>query len=148
MDQQAKVAERNGAPKTASQGLVRDVGAFAKDVLTLTELQSQLLVADMRECSRRGLVPSLVVLVGLALGLACFPIALVTAALGLVQFLETSSFTAFLIVVVAGAICSVLLCIVGWIQVRQRVAVLRRSRDELVRNLYWIKQVLARNRLK
>ena len=80
---------------------------------------------------------------GLALGLACCPIALVTVALGLVQFLETSHFTAFLIVVVAGAICSVLLCIVGWIQVRQRAAVLRRSRDELVRNLCWIKQVLA-----
>ena len=148
MDQQAKVAGRNGAPEAVSQGLARDVGAFANDVLTLTELQSQLLVADLRECRRRALVPSLVLLGGLALGLACFPIALVTVALGLVQFLETSHFTAFLIVVVAGAICSVLLCIVGWIQVRRRAAVLRRSRDELVHNLRWIKRVLAGNRLK
>ncbi len=147
MDHQAKVAERNGTPETSSQGLARDVGAFANDVLTLTELQSQLLVADMRECSRRVLVPSLVLCGGLALGLACFPIALVTVALGLVEFLNTSHFTAFLIVVIAGAIGSALLCIVGWIQVRQRAAVLRRSRDELVRNLRWIKRVLARNRL-
>jgi membrane protein DedA with SNARE-associated domain len=147
MDQQAKVAARNGAPKTASQGLARDVGAFANDALTLTELQSQLLVADLRECSRRALVPSLVLLGGVALGLACFPIVLVTVALGLVQFLETSHFTAFLIVVVAGAIGSALLCIVGWIQVRQRAEVLQRSRDELVRNLRWIKQVVASTRL-
>ncbi len=145
MDQQAKVAERSRAPETASQGLARDVGAFANDVLTLTELQSQLLAADVRECSRRALVPSLVLLGGLALGLACFPIALVTVALGLVQFLKTSHFTAFLIVLVAGAIGSVLLCVVGWTQVSQRAAVLRRSRDELVSNLHWIKRVLARN---
>ena len=57
MDQQAKVVERNGAPKTASQGLAGNVGAFANDVLTLTELQSQLLVADVRECSRRAWFP-------------------------------------------------------------------------------------------
>jgi hypothetical protein len=146
MDQQAKVTERNGAPEAESQGLARDVGSFANDVLTLAELQSQLLVADVREYSRRALVSSLVLLGGLALGLACFPIALVTAALGLVQFLNISYFTAFLIVVVAGAICSILLCMVGWIQVRQRAAVLRRSRDELVRNVNWIKRVLARQR--
>lgn len=146
MDHQAKVAERNGKPETPSQGLARDVGAFANDVLTLTELQSQLLVADVRECSRRALVTSLVLLSGLALGLACFPVALVTVALALVQFLEISYFTAFLIVVVAGAIGSLLLCVVGWKQVRQRTAVLRRSQNELVRNLQWIKRVVTRNR--
>lgn len=146
MDQQAKVTESNGAPETASKGLASDVGAFANDVLTLTELQAQLLVADVRECSRRALVPSLALLVGLTLGLACIPVALLTVALGLVQFLETSHFTAFLIVAVAGAIGSALLCIFGWRQIRQRAAVLQRSRDELVRNLRWIKRVVARTR--
>lgn len=148
MDQQAKVAERNGAAVTASHGLAGDVGAFALDVLTLTELQSRLLVADLRECNRRALVPGLVVLCGLTLGLACIPLALVTVALGLVQYLETSQFTAFLIVVVVGAVGSALLCMVGWTKVRRRTAVLGRSRDELVRNLRWIKRVLARNRFK
>lgn len=146
MDQQAKLTERNGKPDTASQGLAQDVGAFASDVLTLTELQSQLLAADLRECSRGALAPSLVLLGGLTLGLACFPISLVTVALGLVHFLDASLFTAFLIVVVVGAIGSALMCILAWRQVRQRAAVLRRSRDELVCNLRWIKRVLTRNR--
>ncbi len=143
MVQQTKVAGRNGAPEIESDGLARDVGSFANDVLTLAELQAQLLAADVQECRQRVLVPSLVLLCGLALGLACFPIALVTLALGLVLFLETSLFTALLIVVVAAAIGSALLCIFGWIHVRQRAAVLRRSRDELVRNLSWIKRVVA-----
>lgn len=148
MVHQTKIAELNGQSEEASQGFAGDVGAFANDVLTLTELQSQLLVADARECSRLALVPSLILLGGLALGLACFPIALVTVAIGLVQWLEISHFTAFLIVAVAGATCSVLLSLFGWMQFRQRAAILRRSRDELVRNLRWIKRVLERNWLK
>lgn len=148
MDQQAKVTERDGAPATTSHGLAWDVSAFASDVFTLTELQSQLLVADVRECNRRAWVPGLVLLCGMTLGLACFPLALLTLAFGLVQYLEKSYFTAFLIVVVAGVIASVSMCIGGWILVRQRTAVLGRSRDELVRNLHWMKRVLARSRLK
>lgn len=145
MDRQAKLAERNGAPETESQGLARDVGTFASDVLNLAELQSKLLAADVREYGRHALLPILILFGGLALGLACFAVALVTAALGLVEFLNISYFAAFLIVLVLGAIGSVLLCIVGWTQVRQSSAVLRRSRDELVRNLNWIRRVLVRN---
>ncbi len=147
MDQQTKVADRNGASDTESQGLARDVGAFANDVLTLTELQSQLLVADVRECGRRAMAPSLLLLGGLALGLACFPIGLVGVALAIERFLETSLLTAFLIVATGGAICSVLMCIGGCLQVRKHGAVLRRSRDELIRNLRWIKRVVANSRL-
>lgn len=146
MDQQTKVAERNGTSMNEPHGLAWDLGSFANDAMTLTELQSQLLAADMRECSRRAWVPSLFVVGSVALGLACFPIALVTVALGLVQFLELSTFMAFLIVLVAGAIGSVLMGIIGWIKVRERAATLRRSRDEMVRNLRWIKRVITRTR--
>ncbi len=147
MVQQAKVIERNGTSQTTSHGLAWDVGAFANDALTLTELQSQLLAADLRECSRRALAPTLVLFGGLALGLASFPIALITIALGLVQFLQMTYFMAFLIAMGVGVLGSVLLCIVGWMMVRQRAAILQRSRDELVRNLSWIKRVITRNRL-
>ena len=143
MVQQTKVTDRNGALGTESHGLAKDVGAFANDVLTLTELQSQLLVADAREFGNRAAVPSLALLGGLILGLACIPIALVTVALGLVQFLEISHFVAFLIVVITGAICGILMCVIGWLQLRKSVAVLGRSREELMRNLRWIKRVIA-----
>jgi hypothetical protein len=39
-----------------------------------------------------------------------------------------------------------LLCGLGWLLVRQRLVVLRRSYEELVRNLGWIKKILERNR--
>ena len=146
MDKQTKVNGRNGASNTDSHGLAWDVGSFANDTLTLTELQTQLLAADVKEFGRQVWAPSLVMLGGLALALACFPIALVTLALGLVQLLETSYFIAFLIVLAVGAISSLLLCLFGWIKIRERAAVLQRSRDELMRNLSWIKRVLTRTR--
>lgn len=146
MGDQTKVSERNGSPQTAPNALARDVGEFAHDVLTLAELQAQLLVTDLRECSRRGLVPGLVLLAGVALGLSCIPIALVVLSLLLVEVFETSYATGFLLAMIAGAILSALLCVSGWFQFRKRLAVLRRSQEELVRNVRWIKKVLERNR--
>ena len=39
------------------------------------------------------------------------------------------------------AIVSALLCVMGWLQFRASVAVLRRSQQEFVRNLRWIRKV-------
>ena len=146
MGYQTKVSEQNGSPQTAPQALARDVGEFAHDVLTLAELQAQLFVTDLQECSRRALVPGLVLIAGVALGLSCIPLALAALALLLIQVFETSYATGFLGATIVGAILSALLCVIGWLQVRKRVAVLQRSRQELVRNLRWIKRVLERNR--
>jgi uncharacterized membrane protein YqjE len=146
MGHQTKINERNGSPQTAPKGLARDVGEFAHDVFTLAELQAQLFATDLQECSRRALVPVVFLLAGVALGLSCIPFALAALALLLIQVFETSYATGFLLATVAGAMLSVLLCVSGWLLVRQRLTLLRRSQEELVRNLRWIKKVLERNR--
>jgi uncharacterized membrane protein YqjE len=147
MDHQAKISERNGAPPTTSNALAHDVGEFAHNVLTLAELQGQLLVADVQECGRRVFVPGLVLITGLALGLTCLPIALAAMALLIAQVFQTSYAAGFLITAAVGAAVSALLSAIGWVQVRKRVAVLGRSQQELVRNLQWIKKVLERSRI-
>ena len=146
MGHQTKVSERNGSPQTAPKALARDVGDFAYDVFTLAELQVQLFASDMQECGRRVLVPGLVLLCGAALGVACFPVALAALALWFIQVFETSYATGFLLATIVGAILSALLCVSGWFLVRERLTFLRRSQEELVRNLRWIKKVLERNR--
>jgi hypothetical protein len=147
MGHQTKISDQNGSPQAASKGLARDVGEFAHDVLTLAELQGQLFVADVLECGRRVLVPGLVLVCGVALGLACFPIALAALALVVVQVFGTSYAAGFLTAAVVGAALSALLCAIGWYQVRERVSVLGRSQQALVRNLRWIKKVLERSRI-
>ena len=85
---------------------------------------------------------------GVALGLSCFPFALAALALGLIQIFALSNAAGFLIAVVVGAVVSALLSVTGVLLIRQRVVVLRRSQQELARNLRWIKKVLERNRTK
>src|SRR6185436_17579146 len=129
MVHQTKLSDQNGSPRTASKGLARDVGEFAHDVLTLAELQTQLFVADMQECGQRVRVPGLILLSGVALGLACFPIALAALALVVVQVFGTSYVFGFLTTVAVGAALSALLCAIGLYQVRERVTVLGRSQQ-------------------
>jgi len=147
MGNQTKIAEQNGSAAKASTAMARDVGEFADDALTLAELQGQLLVADVRECGQRVLLPGLILLWSVALGLACFPITLVGLALLVVQVFAISYPTGFLIVALVGAVLSALVCTITWLQVRKRLAVLGRSQQELVRNLRWIKKVLQRSRI-
>ena len=101
----------------------------------------------MTEYGQRVFAPGLALLCGVALGLACFPIGLAALSLLLVQVFGISYAAGFLIAAVVGTIVSALLCILGWIQVRERAAVLRRSQQELARNLRWIKKVLERRRI-
>ncbi len=146
MGHQTKVSERNGASPTASRALARDVGELAQDALTLAELQFQLFASDIQECGQRVFVPGLVLLCGAALGVACFPVALAALALLFIEVFEISYAAGFLLAAIVGAISSVLLCISGWFLVREPLTLLRRSQEELVRNLRWIKKVLERNR--
>lgn len=147
MVHQTKVNEPNGSPQNASKALARDVGEFAHGVLTLAELQAQLFAADVQEFSRRALFPGLVLLCGAALGLACIPFALAALALLLIQVFDVSYAAGFLIAAVVGAAASAFLCVIGWLQVGRRAAVLGRSQQELVRNVRWIKKVLERSRI-
>lgn len=147
MGSQTKMSEPNGSPETASKAMARDVGEFADGLLTLAELQAQLFVADAKECGQRALVPGLLLLGGVGLGWACFHIALAALALWLIQVFEISYAAGFLMAAGAGAVISMLLCVIGWGYVRASVAGLRRSQQELARNLDWVKKVLKRQRI-
>ncbi len=138
--------EQNGSRESAPRAFARDMREFGHDAFTLAELQAQLLVTDVQECRQRLKFPGLFVLVGLGLGSACLPIGLAALALSLVESFEMSYAIGFLSATIAGVMLSVLLCGLGWFLVRQRLVVLRRSYEELVRNLGWIKKVLERNR--
>ncbi len=124
------------------------VGEFAHNVLTLAELQAQLLVADLRHCRHKLFVPGLVLLVGVALALACFPFALIVLALCIKETVGTTYAASFLIVLGLGIVTGASLCTFSWIQIRKHTAVLSRSQQELVRNVLWIKKVLERSRIK
>jgi len=136
----------DGVSSSAPKGLAGDVREFAHNVLTLAELQAHLFVADVQECGQRVMIPGIVLICGVVLGMACFPLALVVLALFLVQLFEVTYAMGFLIAFAAGAVLSALLVAIGYLQVREHAILLQRSREELRRNLNWIKKVLKRSR--
>lgn len=146
MGHQTKIVERNGSLGSTPTALARDVGEFAHDVFTLAELQVQLFAAEVREYRRCALIPGLVWLAAAAVALACFPVALIALALSIVESFQTSYAAGFLLAAIAGAVLSAVLCVVGWFLVRGRLTVVQRSRQELVRNVRWVKRVLERDR--
>lgn len=149
MGNQAKVSvERNGSGESESKGIVHEVTEFTEGVVTLVELQGQLLAVDIKECCQRSFLPGLVLVGGFAMGLACFPVALTAVALMLVDAWELSPAVGFLISAAAGAIFSLLLCTLGWLLIRRHLSILRRSQQELVCNINWIRSTLERNRIK
>lgn len=115
--------------------------------MTLAELQAQLFAADVRESGQRIVMPGLVLLCGAALGLACFPIALVPLAPLLIQVFTMSYAAGFWVAVAVGMVLSALLCAVGWSRIREHMRILQRSQQELFRNLRWIQRVLERKRI-
>jgi cytochrome bd-type quinol oxidase subunit 1 len=139
---------KTGPWESASSGFARGVGNLTHDILTLVDLQAQLLAADVQECSQRLLVPALLLSCGVAVSLACFPIALTALALFLVEYFNLSAPTGFLIAFIVGAGFGALLSVVGWRQVVRQLAVLRRSQHELVRNLRWIRKVIDHSRAR
>jgi cytochrome bd-type quinol oxidase subunit 1 len=145
-EDQAKNNEPDAAWESASRGFARGVGNLTHDILTLADLQVQLLSADVQECSQRLLIPALLLCCGVAVGLACFPIALTAFALFLAQQFSISAPTGFVIAFLVGGIFGALLSIVGWRQVVRQLGVLRRSQQELIRNLRWIRKVIDHSR--
>jgi hypothetical protein len=135
---------RNALLTEVSHNLRDDIGGFAHDVLTLAELQSELFVTEVQEHGRRAAFPTLLLLSGVTLGVACCPIALVAFALMLVQATGLSHASAFSITAISGVILSSLISIIGCILIRSRVSTPSRSREELARNLNWMKTVLSK----
>lgn len=135
----------NGAAKFTPRPVVKKVGEFAHDLVILAELQMQLLVVDLRECVKRMVTPVLVGLVGVAMGLGVFPVALAALAFVLVETLQLTIAAALGCSVLAGIVIAGALCIFSLRQLRQQTKVLERSQSEFVRNVRWIKQVLQHN---
>ncbi len=145
MDHQAPL---NGGPRVQihsplAEGVVGNLAEFASDCTTLAELQVRLAVNDLKESVSQAARPLAGLVTGAALLLACLPVAL----LGLGELLASgaglSRGAALLVVAGTAAVVAGLLfwsCASRFGASFQSFA---RSREELERNLAWLKTVLA-----
>jgi len=129
----------NGAPE---QQVVGGIAGFGSDMATLAELQAQLAVTDLKESLQKAALP-LALLAGGVIGLiGAVPVALLGVAALLATALKISSARAMLLTGGVVLALALVVVIVSASKIGPSFSSFRRSREELVRNLAWIRTVL------
>lgn len=128
------------------KGIARSMGDLTLDLLSLSELQFQLLASDLRTGSGRMLAIGVTTLACFTMGTVAVPLLFIALAFFIRDTLETSLATSFLLSGCVGGLMSIFLGMLGWLMIRRSSSILQRSYQEFVCNLRWIKKVLERER--
>jgi hypothetical protein len=135
----------DGSPdgESATRTLAGNAAALAHDLIAISELQMQLLAADLRGVWRGALSAAVVWIVGLLVLIAALPVALAGLGLWLAEATDQSVAAGLLWAALAAVAITLVLVAGGWWQLRQQLAGLERSRRELQNNLALLKNILA-----
>ncbi|MFG0295581.1 MAG: phage holin family protein [Maioricimonas sp. JB045] len=125
-------------------GVKKNLAGLTHDLISLAELQAQLVAVDLRDSYSRSVVPAVLVVTALLLALGAMPVILLGIGWALVNLAGFGEGAAFLLVSLTAV---GLAAATGWWGVQKLKAslgVLTRSRRELSENVWWIKQALLR----
>jgi len=126
-----------------NEGVVGRLTGFGNDVFTLGELQAKLAAADLKECVDHAVTPLIAVVIGFAIFLAALPVAMLGAADVLARAAGLTPGAAMLITAAVGLAVAGGILFVFARRFTQSLQSFRRSREELVRNLSWIRTVVV-----
>lgn len=138
----------NGGPRVAidsplTAGVFGNLAEFASDVTTLAELQTKLAVLDMKESTGKLLLPTGVLLASGIFGLAALPVVLLGLGELLVEFTTLSRGVSYLIVAGATLLLAGSMTVIFLPRIGPAFASFEHSKEELTRNIAWLKTVLA-----
>ncbi len=130
----------NGVPP---EGVVGGITEFGNDLMTLAELQAKLAALDFKESVERAVVPLMVSFGGLAVLLASLPVVLIGVAQLLASAFSLNFGWALVLVGVVALAGSAAVVMIAGLQFSRSFESFRRTREELIRNLAWIRTVLV-----
>jgi fatty acid desaturase len=137
--------QRNGSTAAPPNEVAKGMGDLTHDIMSLAELQFVLFRIDCREGLKRLLIPVALLLFAGIVAVGTVPVALIVFAEFLTQAAGLSRAVAYSIAALSGLIVAVAMGVVGWSYLRGVVHVFERSREELTRNMTWIKHALKRS---
>lgn len=132
----------NHESSSATHPLARGVRDLACDVISLAELQGQLLITDLREGRPQLARSAMLLMIAPLFGLAGVMLLLLGLSGIVAQWWECDLATAQLAVATVVLAVTILLTWYGWHYLTTAAGVLERSRSELSQNIAWIKAVL------
>lgn len=141
MDDQASVnkTQSNGS----GEGVVGSIAEFGNDIATLTELQLQLFSFDLKAATARAVVPVAVLAAGLVILLGSVPVLVAGAGLLLAGALGISNGLGLLLASLAAMLVVGVAVPFAIGALRRSVDAFQRSREELQRNISWVRTVLV-----
>lgn len=131
---------------TQPSDVISQLGNFGVDILTLAELQAELLRVDSKDAVRQAIWPSVLAIVGLGFIMGCFPLAVFGISWWLAGATSLSLAGASLVVAGTGLVIAGLVFYAAWRSLTQVWGYFGRSREELKQNLNWIKRALVQRR--
>lgn len=135
----------NGRTNNNELSVTGSFSELTHDVIELAELQAQLFALDVKETSQSTRNSLLLLVVGAGVLLGSIPIALMAFAELLVELAGWSHASSYGISTLLGIAISIGLMLAAYTRLKDGVSALRRSREELSRNIAWVKSTL-RNR--
>jgi len=121
---------------------VGSVAGLGNDIATLAELQAKLVALDFKESTSKAIVPLALGMAGLVVIVSSVPVIIVGVGLLVAEAFAISNALALLLTALAAIVVSGLVVYFAVRTLRRGVEVFRRSREELNRNLSWIRTVL------
>jgi hypothetical protein len=137
------IRQTNGSPTAPEKGVKRGMTDVARDLISLAELQSELLQVDAKEAAARAITPIILLVVGSTLALGTIPVVLLLIASALAAA-GLSYWLSLLIAAIIGGAAAAGAAWAGWKKLRSPLDVFQRSREEFNRNVQWLKHTLSR----
>ncbi|QDT75501.1 phage holin family protein [Lacipirellula limnantheis] len=125
-----------------ARSMGRSVRQLGSDVITLMELQAELLQVDLREWLHSFIRPLAALLGAAIILLATAPVALVSVGFLLAAKTELPLWGAMMTATLIGLLLAAASAGVGFWLVKRDRRVLQRFRTELRKNLQWLKETL------
>jgi glycerol uptake facilitator-like aquaporin len=143
MDCETKM-NTNGRFRPEEPNVATSFSGLAHDVVELAELQAQLLALDVKNTGRNARAAFVLTVVGASFLLSAISVGLFALAAVLVERLEWSQSAADIVAAVIGVALGGAVLAAAWHLWQSGLSALERSRDELSRNIAWIKSSLRK----
>jgi hypothetical protein len=135
----------NGRTRPSEPSVTTSFAGLTHDVIELAELQAELLAVDLKHTSTNVKSSLVMAVIGVCTLLGSLPVALIALAELCIQQFEWSKAAGYGVATLVGLLGSGAVLGAAWTQFRNGFSALKRSREELNRNVAWIKSSL-RNR--